>query len=106
MDLELLTSSHATRTYSCTFAEGEACFTDHFPEQPVIPGSLLIAVASECIRGETCAVSPKLIVRKFSFRRFACPGAYQLRITREKVNFLCTYSQGTHVVAEGKLTWS
>lgn len=44
-----------------------------------------------------------LTVRRFSFARFAAPGAYELRIEDRDGEFACTLNQGETVFARGRI---
>lgn len=44
-----------------------------------------------------------LTVRRFSFARFAAPGAYELRIEDRGGEFACSLNQGDTVFARGRI---
>lgn len=88
MDLEL------------NFSADDACFRGHFPGNPVVPGSLVMALCLERIG--TCT-SKGLCVRHFSFIRFAPPGAYTLNITPDGPAWSCILRQGQEIYARGRI---
>ncbi|AMD93189.1 hypothetical protein [Desulfomicrobium orale] len=88
MDLELILSPD------------DACFRGHFPGNPVVPGSLIMAL---CLHGIGSRTPRKLHVRHFSFVRFAPPGAYTLTIAEDGPAWCCTLRQGPDIYARGRI---
>jgi len=84
------------------FDAGDACFREHFPGNPVVPGSLItglcLEAARELLHGERM---PRL--RRIAFSRFAAPGLYRLRVEHGEDGLLCTLSQGETVFARGRI---
>ncbi len=89
-------------TLPVSFDPGDACFNGHFPGSPVVPGTLVVGLCLEAVRSRLGHAGP-LTVRRFSFARFAAPGAYELRIEDRGGEFACTLSQGATVFARGRI---
>lgn len=100
MDLNLVSASVGERIYACRFAPDDTCFHEHFPDTPVLPGSLVTALSLQAVR-EDFGRTRALRVERFVFRRFAAPGAYELRITASDGAFRCRLIRGNIVHAEG-----
>lgn len=100
MDLTLISSSPLH--LSVTFAPGDSCFHGHFPDNPVVPGSLVMALCLDCLRTHTEKDAP-LTIRRFSFARFARPGTYDLIIERSGEAYLCLLRRGSEIFAQGRI---
>jgi len=101
MDLSVI--SLQPLSLSVSFAPDDACFNNHFPGNPVVPGSLVMGLSLQAIR-EHLGRSGPLRVQRFSFSRFARPGSYTLDIKEEGETCLCTlHSEGT-LFAQGRIT--
>jgi 3-hydroxyacyl-[acyl-carrier-protein] dehydratase len=61
-----------------------------------------VGLCLEAVRSRLGHAGP-LTVRRFSFARFAAPGAYELRIEDRGGEFACTLSQGATVFARGRI---
>jgi len=99
VDLKLLGSS--PWQWSITFAPEDSCFIGHFPAQPVVPGTYILALCMHCLHAITSCKT--LAVERFSFLRFADPGDYVLSIIPDNNVFRCTLSQGALVFAQGSI---
>ncbi len=102
MDLNLVSASAGERVYACRFTPDEACFHEHFPDNPVLPGSLVTALSLQVVR-EDFSQTDALRIERFVFRRFAAPGAYELRITANDDAFRCRLIRENVVHAEGRI---
>ncbi len=89
-------------TLPVSFDPDDACFNGHFPGNPVVPGTLIMGLCLEVVRARLGNAGP-LTVRRFSFARFAAPGAYELRIEDRGGEFACTLNQGDAVFAWGRI---
>lgn len=103
MDLSLVSSSVGERIYACRFAPNDACFHEHFPDSPVVPGSLVAALSLQVVR-EDFGRTDALRIERFTFRRFAAPGAYELRIAANDDTFRCQLVRENVIHAEGRIT--
>ena len=103
MDLSLASSNVGERSYVCRFAQDDACFHEHFPDSPILPGSLMAALSLQVVR-EDFGQTGALRVERFTFRRFAAPGAYELRIAADDGAFRCRLIRENIVHAEGRIT--
>ncbi len=102
MDLTLLAASAGERIYACSFTPDDICFHEHFPDNPVLPGSLVIALSLRAVH-EDFGRTGALRVERFAFRRFAAPGSYELSITARSADFFCQLRRDQTVYAEGRI---
>ena len=100
MDLSLV--SRTPLRLTATFEPGASCFHEHFPGNPVVPGSLVAGLCMQVVREHQNEAGP-LLVKRFSFSRFVSPGAYDLSITEQDAGYQCTLSQGEHIFAQGRI---
>ena len=101
MDLNLISLRPLSLTVS--FAPDDACFNGHFPDNPVVPGSLITGLSLQAIREHLGRTGP-LRVRRFSFSRFARPGSYTLDIKEQGETCLCTLRSDDTLFAQGRIT--
>jgi 3-hydroxyacyl-[acyl-carrier-protein] dehydratase len=101
MDLSLV--SRAPLRLCVRFEPGDACFNEHFPGNPVVPGSLIAGICLEAMR-EHLGCTGRLVIERFSFSRFATPGAYSLDIDELEGGCLCTLSRDATIFARGRIT--
>ena len=95
----------AKQRYSGTFVfdPRDPVFAEHFPGNPVVPGSLIVqafleAVREFAIKGEYCRVE------RFRFKRFIRPGQYAFLLERVDDDCLkCTLKEERATVAAGRL---
>lgn len=100
MDLTLVSSSPLRMTVR--FEPGDACFHEHFPNNPVVPGSLVAGLCLQAMR-EHLGHTGTLTIERFSFSRFAPPGAYTLDIDDDDGACLCTLSREDTIFARGRI---
>ncbi len=101
MDLSLVSLDPLRLAVS--FAPEDACFNGHFPGNPVVPGSLIAGLSLQAVREHLGRTGP-LRIRRFSFSRFACPGAYILDIEEQDGACLCTLRSADTLFAQGRIT--
>lgn len=101
MDLSLV--SRTPLRLTVRFDPGDACFHEHFPDNPVVPGSLIAALCMQAMR-EHLGRTGRLIIERFSFSSFAPPGAYTLVIDELNGGCLCTLSRDETIFARGRIT--
>lgn len=100
MDLTLI--SQNPLRLSVTFHPCDPCFADHFPKKPVVPGSLILALCLHCLN-EHVVTGSIPTVHRFSFPRFAPPGAYELSMSKADDAYLCRLYQGETIYAQGRI---
>ncbi len=84
------------------FDPADAIYKDHFPGNPVVPGSMIInafMLAAEGIGGyhRACSIS------SFRFRRFIPPGEYAYHIEVSGDDLKCSLFDESRIVATGTL---
>jgi 3-hydroxyacyl-[acyl-carrier-protein] dehydratase len=81
------------------FDPEDPIYADHFPGNPVVPGSLIIE-AFMTAAGPAMAKWRRCLVENFRFKRFIAPGRYAFRIQSEAGGRVqCTlYDSGNAVV--------
>ena len=85
------------------FDSGDEIYKDHFPDCPVVPGSMIVnafiaAGRRSGLAGTTCRI------RNFKFRRFIGPGTYPYSVEPMPDGFTCVLYENGHVVATGQVT--
>ncbi|MHC1728204.1 MAG: hypothetical protein AB9866_19730 [Syntrophobacteraceae bacterium] len=84
------------------FDPGDGIYRDHFPGNPVVPGSMIInafMLAAETIGGyhRACSIS------SFRFKKFIPPGEYPYQIEVSGDDLKCSLFEDSLVVATGTL---
>lgn len=100
MDLRLVSQDPLRLT--ATFEPDDSCFHEHFPGNPVVPGSLVVGLCMQALREHRSETGP-LLLKRFSFSRFASPGSYDLCIAKQESGYQCTLSQGELIFAQGRI---
>lgn len=100
MDLSLISLYPLSLLVS--FEPEDACFNGHFPDNPVVPGSLIASLSLQAIR-EHLGRTGQLRVQRFSFSRFARPGSYTLDIKEQGETYLCTLRSEDTLFAQGRI---
>jgi 3-hydroxyacyl-[acyl-carrier-protein] dehydratase len=100
MDLSLV--SQAPLRLTVSFDRTDACFNEHFPGNPVVPGSLIAGLCMKVIADHRGRREP-LRIRRFSFSRFASPGTYTLGIEEQDGTYLCTLRCDDTIFAQGRI---
>lgn len=98
MDLKLISREPLRMTVH--FNPDEPCFREHFPDRPMVPGSLVIGLFLAAI-AHFNGRSEQLLIKRFTFSRPAAPGAYELSITDSDSAFLCNLTQDDTLFAQG-----
>ncbi|HEX7534127.1 MAG TPA: hypothetical protein VF343_02645 [Syntrophales bacterium] len=84
------------------FHPDDAIYRDHFPEYPVVPGSVVVRAFLEAA-AEACFLSDYLAIENFRFREFLSPGHYAYRIVLEENRLKCMIYQGEKKLVMGVL---
>lgn len=93
------------KRYSGTFVfdPRDPVFAEHFPGNPVVPGSLIVQAFLEAVR-EFAISGVYRRVERFRFRRFIQPGQYAFLLEQADDGCLnCTLKEGRVTVATGRL---
>jgi len=84
------------------FDAADLVYETHFPEYPVVPGSLIIHAFLQALQKDGSAFK-NLFVENFSFREFLPPGVCRFRITRRNGNLECLIMKDGKKMASGTL---
>jgi 3-hydroxyacyl-[acyl-carrier-protein] dehydratase len=83
----------------------DVIYSDHFPGNPVVPGSLIIEAFITVVRPVLEERWETFSVENFRFRHFISPGIYAFRVTaRADGSMQCTLYDGGRTVATGILS--
>jgi len=85
------------------FDADDPIYQDHFPGNPIVPGSLIIAAFQQAIAEKDCNAKIQ-VIRNFRFKKFIIPGTYSYRIVVKENDFKCTLLREKQVVTTGILT--
>ncbi len=81
-------------------------YKDHFPGNPVVPGSVIINAFSMAIN-KHFGGNPDMSlsqVNKFRFKKFTPPGLYDYSLSKEKSSVKCTLFNEGKAVATGVIS--
>ena len=95
----------AKQRYCGTFVfdPRDPVFAEHFPGNPVVPGSLIVQAFLEAVR-EFAIKEEYRRVERFRFKRFIRPGQYAFSLEQVDDDCLkCTLMEGRATVATGRL---
>lgn len=95
----------AKQRYSGTFVfdPRDPVFTEHFPGNPVVPGSMIVQAFLEAVR-RLAINGVYRQVERFRFKRFIQPGQYTFLLEQVDDDCLnCTLKEGRATVATGRL---
>ena len=90
---------HAT----LTFDGNDPLYEDHFPGNPVVPGSLVVEAFLNLLQER--GVTP-LSVRNFRFRQFIAPGSYPCKVVLAEAKASCTLFHGESWAVTGEVVLS
>jgi 3-hydroxyacyl-[acyl-carrier-protein] dehydratase len=80
-------------------------YPDHFPGNPVVPGSLIIDAFIGVVQPVTEKHGMRWSVKNFRFRNFISPGRYAFRVARKHDGAMqCALYDVDHTVATGVLS--
>ncbi|MFA9396018.1 hypothetical protein [Halodesulfovibrio sp. MK-HDV] len=91
--------NHITGTF--TFPADEPALADHFPDSPVIPGTLIIHSFVSVLRERM--PDAVLSVSKFRFKLFVTPDAYAYSIEPKPFGFACTLLKDGKKAVTGRI---
>ncbi len=94
---------HLTEIQGIFFFDPEDhIYQDHFPGNPVVPGSVIIHAFLSALQ-EAGFPSQDLIIEKFRFKKFVSPGEYNYQVRIGKKEITCELYKDEQVVAKGNL---
>jgi len=73
------------------FNPSDRIYADHFPGNPVVPGSLIIHAFLKALKEEGCNKGYK--IENFRFKKFVSPGEYNFDIEMLQDQMKCTLFQ-------------
>jgi 3-hydroxyacyl-[acyl-carrier-protein] dehydratase len=82
------------------FHPGDAVYRDHFPDYPVVPGSLIIHAFFEALK-KAGLMQELSSIDNFKFREFLRPGRYCFRIETRKDRFYCAITKDNKTLVTG-----
>lgn len=88
-------------TGTFTFPADEPALADHFPDSPVIPGTLIIHSFVSVLRERM--PDAVLSVSKFRFKLFVMPGEYAYSIEPKTFGFACTLFKDGKKAVTGRI---
>jgi 3-hydroxyacyl-[acyl-carrier-protein] dehydratase len=89
------------------FDPEDLIYPDHFPGNPVVPGSLIIAAFLRVVRSAAEDEGTSWSVENFRFRRFIPPGRYAFRVSGNSDGSMkCALYDDGRTVATGILSGS
>ncbi len=81
------------------FDPDDRIYSDHFPGNPVVPGSLIAHAFTEAGKKVLGGAGKRYIIENFRFKRFVIPGEYAYCIEVLKTTLKCfLYDRGNIVV--------
>ncbi|HOV85582.1 MAG TPA: hypothetical protein PLM79_04420 [Syntrophobacteraceae bacterium] len=90
------------RTGSLRFDPTDPIYAEHFPDRPVVPGSLVVGAFLEIAEGMGFLGS-EVAVENFRFREFVVPGLYDYRVEARGDTLRCFLSSGDKKLVTGSL---
>jgi 3-hydroxyacyl-[acyl-carrier-protein] dehydratase len=85
------------------FDSEDAIYQDHFPEYPVVPGSMIVHAFLTAL-SDAGVAGGRLSLENFKFREFLKPGRYPFRIERLDNNLYCSISEGNRKLVTGVIS--
>ncbi|MBP8646339.1 MAG: hypothetical protein KBH99_09495 [Syntrophobacteraceae bacterium] len=84
------------------FDPADPIYRDHFPDRPVVPGSLVVEAFLRIARAAGFP-DRRIVVENFRFREFLVPGLYDFRIEIRDETFQCFLSSQNRKLVTGSL---
>ncbi len=84
------------------FDPADRIYADHFPGNPVVPGSVIIR-AFMMAADKLCTEQRVRSIGAFRFKKFVSPGEYPYRIELSGRDIRCSLFSGKSVAATGTL---
>jgi 3-hydroxyacyl-[acyl-carrier-protein] dehydratase len=86
------------------FDPEDRIYMDHFPSNPVVPGSVIVNAFMEACK-RLGIKEDTFLIENFRFARFVSPGKYNFRIQEIKGGIGCTLYNKSQKVVTGKLRY-
>ncbi len=84
------------------FDPEDRIYTDHFPGNPVVPGSVIIH-AFMLAANKLCTERKVASISSFRFKKFISPGEYPFHIELSGRDIKCSLFSSKSLVATGRL---
>jgi 3-hydroxyacyl-[acyl-carrier-protein] dehydratase len=84
------------------FDPKDRIYQDHFPGNPVVPGSVIIHSFLSALQ-KAGFPSQGLIIEKFRFKKFVSPGEYEYQVRIGKEDIACELYKNEQMVVKGNL---
>ncbi len=93
------------KTISGTFLfdPTDKIYLEHFPGNPVVPGSLIIDAFVKALINNNIIILNDYTLNNFRFRKFISPGEYTFHITEAASFFSCKLLNGEKTVVTGEI---
>ncbi len=89
-----------TRQGCFYFDPADPIYKEHFPGNPVVPGSVIIHAFVKALENETLCPS-SISLENFRFKQFVSPGKYRFSIIPEPGAVRCTLFENDKAVVTG-----
>ncbi len=86
------------------FDPKDKIYKDHFPGNPVIPGSLIVHSFIESVK-KNCSVKNINTAKNFRFKEFISPGKYLYKMEPVEQGFKCNIYSREKVIVTGILQY-
>jgi len=84
------------------FDPSDRIYADHFPGNPVVPGSLIINAFLKALKKEGC--NKGYTIENFRFKEFVSPGEYSFNIEIDQNKIKCGLFRKSSAVVTGVIT--
>lgn len=84
------------------FDPADRIYADHFPGNPVVPGSLIVHAFLEAA-GQLCLDFPCRQLENFGFREFLTPGEYPFSLEVLADRLICRLHKGSKTLVMGTI---
>ncbi len=84
------------------FDPSDAIYKDHFPGNPVVPGSLIISAFVDVLKNKK-DIKKSYSIRNFRFKSFIAPGEYQYEIHCGRAASKCRLFKNDAVAVTGEV---
>jgi len=84
------------------FDPEDAIYADHFPGNPVVPGTLIVHAFMVALKAHGQNI-PEYSIERFRFKNFLSPGEYMYDIHVHSGQATCRLYQSGEIIVTGKI---